>query len=138
MIRSEITDAFHAQSVSDPQYLLFRPGRENAWLREKFNEVPRYLFRVFTPKSRGETHRIWTKSMDAKDGNQNSRVDIFARESKEEVAGMLYRHLRWFPGPEDNLVSWTSTVLFALVYIFHLRANTRNGAAFDDISFLSY
>ena len=134
MAHSEIADEFHALSLSDPKYLLFRPSNENAWLWEKFNAVPRYLFRVFTPNSHGETNRTWTKSMDARDGNQNSRVDIFARESKEEVAGMLYRHLRWFPGPEDNLVSWTSPILFALVYKFHLRANTRNGSAFDDIS----
>ncbi|KAG9242212.1 hypothetical protein BJ878DRAFT_184442 [Calycina marina] len=134
MALPDIADALQALSLSDPEHLLFYPGGENAWLWEKFNDIPRYLFRVFTPKSRGETNRIWTKSMDARDGNQNSRVDIFARESKEQVAGMLYRHLRWLPGPEDNLVSWTSSMLFALVYIFHLRANTRNGSAFDDIS----
>ncbi|XMA13668.1 hypothetical protein WAI453_006459 [Rhynchosporium graminicola] len=133
MTDSEITDAFHALSVADPEYLLFRPGLENARLSEKFNQIPRYLFRVFTPRSRGKTNWTWTKSMDARGGNRNSKVDIFARENRAEVAGMLYRHLRWWQGPEDNFVSWTSSLLFALVYIFHLRANTRNGSAFDNI-----
>jgi hypothetical protein len=46
---------------------------------------------------------------------------------------MLNRHLRWWEGAEDNLVSWTSSLLFALVYIFHLHANERDGSAFEDI-----
>ena len=37
-------------------------------------------------------------------------------------------------GPEDNLVSWTSSLLFALVYIFHRHANSRDASQFDDIS----
>ncbi|KAF8857697.1 hypothetical protein BDZ45DRAFT_674587 [Acephala macrosclerotiorum] len=72
--------------------------------------------------------------MDARNATQNSRVDIFARENKEQVAGMLHRHLRWLEGSEDNLVSWTGSLLFTLVYIFHLHANSRDGSAFDDIS----
>lgn len=72
--------------------------------------------------------------MDARDANQSSKVDIFARENNEQVAGMLYRHLRWLEGSEDNLVPWTSSILFALVYIIHLHANFRNGSDFDDIS----
>jgi hypothetical protein len=72
--------------------------------------------------------------MDARNSTESSRVYIFAREDKERVATMLHRHLRWWEGPEDNLVSWTSSLLFALVYIFHLHANRRDGSAFDDIS----
>ncbi|CZR58862.1 uncharacterized protein PAC_08754 [Phialocephala subalpina] len=134
MALPEIADALQALSLSDPEYLLFCPSSEKAWLWEKFNDIPRYLFRVFTPNSRGTTNGAWTKSMDARNATQNSRVDIFARESKEQMAGMLNRHLRWWEGSEDNLVSWTSSLLFALVYIFHLHANSRDGSAFDDIS----
>jgi hypothetical protein len=60
-------------------------------------------------------------------------VDIFAREDNEQVASMLNTHLRWWESLEDNLVSWTSSLLFALVYIFHLHANSRDGSAFEDI-----
>jgi hypothetical protein len=34
-------------------------------------------------------------------------------------------------GPEDNLVSWTSSLLFAIAYIFHLHANSRDGSTFN-------
>jgi len=71
--------------------------------------------------------------MDARFGKENYKVDIFERENKQQVASMLNRHLQWWEGHEDNLVSWTSSLLFALVYIFHLHANSRDGSAFDDI-----
>jgi hypothetical protein len=133
MALPEMADALRALSLSDPEYLLFCPSSEKAWLREKFDDIPRYLFRVFTPKSSGTTDRSWTKSMDARNATENSRVDIFAREDNEQVASMLHTHLRWWKGPEDNLVSWTSLLLFALVYVFHLHANSKDGSAFDDI-----
>ena len=71
--------------------------------------------------------------MDASCAPEKSRLDIFARQDNEQVASMLYRHLRWWEGSEDNFVSWTSSLLFALIYIFHLHANSRNGSAFDKI-----
>jgi hypothetical protein len=128
-----MADKLLALSLSDPEYLLFCPSGDKAWLQGKFDNIPRYLFRVFTPKSCGATDRSWTKSMDARRATGRSRVDIFARENNGQVARMLHRHLRWWEGFEDNFVSWTSSLLFALVYIFHLHANSRDGSAFDDI-----
>lgn len=133
MTLPDIADELRALSLSDSEYFLFRPSSDKAWLREKFDDIPRYLFRVFTPKSCGTTDRFWAKSMDARHATENSRVDIFAREDNEQVASMLHTHLHWWEGPEDNLVSWTSSLLFALVYIFHLHANSRDGTAFNDI-----
>ncbi|KAH9204265.1 hypothetical protein DL95DRAFT_122063 [Leptodontidium sp. 2 PMI_412] len=133
MAFADITDELLALSLSDPEYLLFCPSGDEAWLQEKFDDIPRYLFRVFTPKWCGTTDRSWTKSMDARRATEKSRVDIFAREDNEQVARMLHRHLRWREGLEDNFVSWTSSLLFALVYIFHLHANSRDGSFFDDI-----
>jgi len=46
---------------------------------------------------------------------------------------MLARHLWWWEGSEDNLVSWTSSLLFAITYIFSLHANVRDGSTFDNI-----
>jgi hypothetical protein len=71
--------------------------------------------------------------MDARLATENSKVDIFAREDNKQVASMLNTHFRWWEALEDNLVSWTSSILFALVYIFHLHANSRDGSAFEDI-----
>ncbi|KAK0513941.1 hypothetical protein JMJ35_003663 [Cladonia borealis] len=133
MAFSNIADELQTLSLSDPEYLLFCPSGDKAWLREKFNDIPRYLFRIFTPKSCGMTDTSWTKSMDARYTPEKSRVDIFARQDNEQVASMLNTHLRWREGLEDNFVSWTSSLLFALIYIFHLHANSRNGSAFDNI-----
>ena len=129
----DIADGLGSLSLTPPEFLPFNPP-EGHWLRTTFNGVPRYLFRVYTPKSRGSTDRIWTKSMDAKDDKESSQLDIFARDDKEAVAAMLNRHLRWQEGNEDNLVPWTSSLLFALVYIFHLNANPRDRSAFGAIS----
>jgi hypothetical protein len=52
---------------------------------------------------------------------------------KDQFTSMLFRYLDWYKGPEDNLVSWTSSLLFVLVYIFHLYANLTDGLTFDDI-----
>ena len=118
----------------DPEWLLFDPTGPKAWVRDKFDDIPRYLFRVYTPKSRGITDAIWTKSMDARLGSLiPSDRDIFARDNDRQVAGMLHRHLNWWMGQEDNLVSWTSSLLFAIMYIFYLHASSRDGSAFGSI-----
>uniref|UniRef100_A0A093USF3 DUF7587 domain-containing protein n=1 Tax=Talaromyces marneffei PM1 TaxID=1077442 RepID=A0A093USF3_TALMA len=128
----------HFQKLDiEPDCLPFCPPDNVERRREKFDEVPRYLFRIFTPKSQGTTNEVWTKSKDARSSVRSkvatSMIDIFARDNKEETAAMLYRHLRWWKGPDDNLVSWTSSLLFALIYIFNLHANSRDGSAFEDI-----
>ncbi|KAK4041707.1 hypothetical protein C8A01DRAFT_14563 [Parachaetomium inaequale] len=130
---NDISEGLQSLHLDPPDCLPFNPSGERHWLRATFNDVPRYLFRVFTPKSRGATDTIWTRSMDARGGNPNAGLDIFDRDDKREVADMLNRHLRWRKGVDDNLVSWTSSLLFALVYIFHLHANERDRSAFEDI-----
>lgn len=50
-------------------------------------------------------------------------MDIFARKDKGQVGRMLNRHLRWWEG-DNNLISRTSSLLFALVY----------GSSFDEIN----
>ena len=126
-------DDLLALSLADPEYLLFCPSGDKAWLREKMEDIPRYLFRLFTPKSSGTTDRSWTKSVDARYASKGHKVDVFARDDNRRVASMLNAHLRWWQGDEDNFVSWTSSLLFVLIYCFHLHANIRNGSAFDDI-----
>lgn len=131
---NDISEGMQSLQLDLPDCLPFNPGGEKSWLRAAFNDVPRYLFRVSTPKSRGRTDKIWTRSMDVTNNIPNARLDIFARDNEQEVADMLNRHLRWWKGGEDNLVSWTSSLLFALVYVFHLHASMTDGSDFEDIS----
>jgi hypothetical protein len=133
MALANLADQLNGLSVSDPEWLPFCPTEDMKQLMGEVDDIPRYLFRVFTPLSRGETDSSWTKSMDARDEPAKSKVDIFARTSRESVAAMLHRYFTWQEGPEDNLVSWTSSLLFALVYVFYLRANLQNGSNFDEI-----
>lgn len=69
--------------------------------------------------------------MDARYAAMDYKIDLFARVDKGQVAGMVYRHLRWRKGDSDNLVSWTSLLL--LVYVFHLHANTSDRSTFGNI-----
>jgi hypothetical protein len=57
MALPEMADALWALSLSYPEYLLFCPSSEKFWLQENFDNIPRYLFRVFTPNSHGTTDR---------------------------------------------------------------------------------
>ncbi|OPB46323.1 hypothetical protein A0O28_0064440 [Trichoderma guizhouense] len=100
------------------------------------DETPRYLFRVFTPDSQGESGIHWVKSMAASDSLPCSMIDVFSIIDKQRAADLLARHLRWRKIPNGNLVSWTSSLLFALVYIFHLRASIHNEATLDEIQLL--
>ena len=129
MALGDLADELHTLSLSEPEYLLFNPTGDKLWLREKFDGIPRYLFRVFTPNSDGTTDRFWVKSKDAKYSSADSRVD------NQRVASMLNRHLRWRGKDEDpdNWVSWTSSLLFALQYIFYRHIDSRDGSSLDRI-----
>ncbi|KAK0619423.1 hypothetical protein B0T14DRAFT_208177 [Immersiella caudata] len=128
---NNVLDGLQGLSL-DPERLLFCPTGDKHLLLQKFDDIPRYLFRVYSPMSRGTTDNHWAKSMDARQCGSNRSLDIFAR-SDSGVAGMINRHLRWMQGSQDNLVSWTSSLLFAIIYIFYLHASSRDGSAFDDI-----
>ena len=127
-----LADGFQALSI-DSDHLLFNPQQDKASLREKFNTIPRYLFRVSTPKSDGTTDKIWVKSKDARWVKDSRRIDFLSIQDKKEAAAILNKHLRWKGQPEDrdNLVSWTSSLLFALQYIFY--RHHKDPSAFDEI-----
>ncbi|KAK1948797.1 hypothetical protein LY78DRAFT_708518 [Colletotrichum sublineola] len=129
-----LTDQFLDLTLGNAYYLPFCPPEDVKRTLKSLNDTPRYLFRVFTPNSSGITDRSWTKAMDARHRAVDHQIDLFARANKRQVADMIYTHLNWYENDSDNLVSWTSSLLFVLVYIFYLRANIRNGSAFENIS----
>jgi hypothetical protein len=131
MALEDLTDELTSLYLSNDDYLAYNPSGDKLWLVLKLNEIPRFLFRVHSPGSCGITDRLWTRSKDARHDIPSSRLDVFARSDKE-VAAMIHRHLMWKEGL-DNLVSWTSSLPFALVYMFHLHANARDGSDFEDI-----
>jgi len=80
----EVAYALQTLSISYPEYLLFCPNSENAWLQEKFDDIPRYLFRVFTPNSRGTADESWTRSMDATDAAQTVEWTVLQGKTRDE------------------------------------------------------
>ncbi|KAF2844502.1 hypothetical protein T440DRAFT_503007 [Plenodomus tracheiphilus IPT5] len=134
MVLDSLADRLGDLHLSQPKELLFCPKGDKTRAKQSFPNNPRFLYRITTPKSRGQTTRSWTKSMDATLGRPSMNTDIFALD--DNCAGeMINHHLRWERSKTDNLVSWASSPLFLLVYIFHLHANSGNRSSFDDISF---
>ncbi|KAJ5803046.1 uncharacterized protein N7503_005496 [Penicillium pulvis] len=112
--------------------LRFTPHEEESWLEDKFSQVPQYLYRVSVHnKSDGETTKIWAKSKDAKKANPGREINILDGD-RTEMADMLSRHLWWEGGSPSNLLSWTSSLLFALQYVFY--RHHRDHVALEDIT----
>lgn len=112
--------------------LLFTPHKGEEWLESTFYQVPQYLFRVsFHGKSDGETNKTWAKSKDAKENRPGRETSILDGD-RAEMADMLNRHLRWKGGSPSNLLSWTSSLLFALQYVFF--RHREDHVALEDIT----
>ncbi|KAJ5636266.1 uncharacterized protein N7484_009579 [Penicillium longicatenatum] len=112
--------------------LPFHPHEGEKWLNDNFQKVPQYLFRVsFHRKSDGETTKIWAKSKDAKESNTGQETNILDGD-RTDMADMLWRHLQWRSGSPSNLLSWTSSLLFALQYMFY--RHHRDRVALEDIT----
>lgn len=117
---SELGNQMLSLSISDG-YLLFDPSPEQDDIRQGLDDVPPYLFHVHHGESVGNLDHDWVMSMDASAADASAQRDLLACENSK-VAETLNKHLRWkkMEAGSANLVSWTSSLLFALRYIFHL------------------
>ncbi len=104
------------------------------------SDIPRYIYRICSANSRSDTDSEWISSRDAADDQHDCETDIFARRDKHAAAEMLNAHLRQKndPSRRDNLVSWTSSLLKALLYIFHRHTSSADddggdGSELEDI-----
>lgn len=92
-------------------------------LQRRLSDVPRYLFRAFDDKSTGKNNNNVIASTESISANsRRSRIDLLLRPGKE-AANMLHRHLnkRCFRCDDegedaDNLMSWSSSLLFVIQY----------------------
>lgn len=83
-----------ATPLRDIECLKFNPPNRKAWVRDVMVDIPRYLFRTYSPKSDGITNQSWAMSVDASRGWEGCDMDLFAQD-EDEVAYMLNQHLRW-------------------------------------------
>ncbi|KAF7165377.1 hypothetical protein CNMCM6106_001567 [Aspergillus hiratsukae] len=74
----------------------------------------------------------------ASQNTSSSLEDIFFNldpEKRTTIARALNLHLRWWPknGLEDNFVSWTSSLLFAIQYIYYRHLTSKDGSNVEEI-----
>jgi hypothetical protein len=98
---------------------LFYPPASFSALFLNFDAVPQYLFRTFDRASSGRNDESVIASCASIIGShESSRTDILTLE-RRVATKLLYMHLTksCFAGEgSDNLMSWTSSLLFALQY----------------------
>ncbi|RAQ52006.1 hypothetical protein AFGD_006333 [Aspergillus flavus] len=101
----------------------------------KGNQVPRYLFRIVAPQSAGSTTTSKVKSPATTTSDRDRLEDLFQLDPII-AADRLNQHLRWMSGHEQrcNLMSWTSSLLFALQYGLYRHSMDRGEPQLEEIS----
>ncbi|RBR10239.1 hypothetical protein FVER53590_01698 [Fusarium verticillioides] len=101
---------------------LFRPDNDCVFgdLAKRLpKHIPRHLFRAYDVNSTGRNNEDVIASVFSQhDKANNHRSDIFSM-NYQEASGMLHHHLdRGLSSPweTDNLVSWSSSLIFAIQY----------------------
>ncbi|EDN08841.1 predicted protein [Histoplasma mississippiense (nom. inval.)] len=127
-----------SDSLGEPECLLFNPQGDTSWLQERLDKIPRFLFRVASPRSDGETNETWVRSESASRDKVRCQEDTFSAlnsERRRVIARALNEHLRWWPkyNSNDNFVSWTSSLLFALQYVFYRHLSASDGSSLEEI-----
>lgn len=106
-------------NLQDRKVVAFKPSISDGGRKTQLDPIPRYLSRVFDSSSPGESNEIWVKFKDAVRQHPNAGIDFFGRRDKTQAAHSLWGHLSWKGLEEDNFMSWTSSLLFAIQYIFY-------------------
>ncbi|KAL7926295.1 hypothetical protein ACQKWADRAFT_282341 [Trichoderma austrokoningii] len=114
----QILSGSDSDRVSRP----FAPLPSDQLLNSSLDNIPTYLFRVSDHKSPGTTNP--TKVCSLAFTNLPQRADLYGMK-RERAACALRNHLQWGCTSIDssiehscNLMSWTSSLLFALQYAF--------------------
>ncbi|TDZ67545.1 hypothetical protein CTRI78_v002786 [Colletotrichum trifolii] len=109
--------------------VLFRPEQNERALVADLANIPRYLFRVHAPSTRGRTTNNEVTSVAALDEYDYATSDMLSWDF-EDAADMLRDHLTSWSREGDNLMSWSSSFLFALHYaLYHIARNATDNAS---------
>ncbi|KAK5734040.1 hypothetical protein LTS12_026797 [Elasticomyces elasticus] len=86
--------------------LVFSPHTHARWSDLELQPVPRFLFRIYTPKSDGFTDEHEASSRDATSEAHKSNEDVFSAQTPEAIATRIADHLWWRKlARSDNLAS---------------------------------
>lgn len=94
--------------------LLFQPRKDQDSLQQPLGNIPRYLFRLYAPRSAGVTNSNAVVSPEAASKPGSEPGTDLLQLPRQRAANMLWGHLNWKRLVGDNLMSWTSSLLFAL------------------------
>lgn len=114
--REVLTKCPHGSTLFDTGPILRLPVL--SWPVPREVKIPPYLFRVFDYHSisTGDDNEILSQA--AADRMDSMKKDLLSQD-KDTATEKLYRHLKWHgfsSSDPDNLVSWTSSLLFAIQY----------------------
>lgn len=135
---THISDEHEVHEPEVPDQLIFNPQDDSGLDPQALDNIPRYLFRIVSPKSDGHTDSTWVHSRDAWGETPSSKEDIFSGLDdgrRAYIAWTLNRHLRWLRKDElgDNFVSWTSSLLFAIQYIYYRHQHRLDRSILENI-----
>ena len=91
-----------------------------------------------SPRSNGDTNEIWVRSESAHWNKSSSTEDFFSNldcKKRTEIAQTLNLHLQWLQngGNKDSFVSWTSSLLFAIQFIYYQHLSPRDRSCLAEI-----
>lgn len=136
MALAELTDTLRNTTL-DNGALLFSPHAHAQWSDLELKPIPRFLFRVYTPRSDGFTDEEEASSRDATSEELGSNEDIFTTRTLEATASLVADHLWWTrENRSDNLVSWSSSMLFLIRYVFYRHYDSNDRSSLHDIRLL--
>ncbi|KAL2848191.1 hypothetical protein BJY01DRAFT_262766 [Aspergillus pseudoustus] len=121
-----------------PAPVLFKPHASPLFSSRDFqlDKVPRYLFRTFDRKSFGRTDENIVASPASEIRTVSSKFDIFSLDT-DLAMSIVDRHMNpwrvkdYDKHAPDNLMSWTSSLLYAVQYALYRRHHY--GCASDEI-----
>lgn len=109
---------------------LFEPIGGLAHLNEHLDRVPRFLFRTYAPRTNGISNDTCMASAAVRNGL--NKADVLRREPKD-AAWMLENHLLWKDLGNDNLTSWTSSLLWCLQHAIRRSVTDKPRPSLSDI-----
>jgi len=101
---------------------LFQPSGIYQGLNDSFDQVPPYLFRTWAPQTNGSNDTDFIRP--AAVCNNKPSSDLFSFDHQFGKT-MLSDHILWKNRFDDNLTSWTSSLLYALQLARHRNALDR-------------
>ncbi|RAH64291.1 uncharacterized protein BO66DRAFT_475899 [Aspergillus aculeatinus CBS 121060] len=123
---------FNINPQSQP--LCFNPPADLKATCSSLSETPTYLFRVASAKTSAQTSSTWVRPKSTLPHGEDIFSNLNEGRKRDRIAALLNDHLWWKEPPNDPFVSWTSSLLFALQYIYFRRWSYRDGSPLDEIN----